>query len=395
VTQEAETPLLSSSRTPSSLTAERWTFTESTKVPTFEHIDSVGRPEQVFATPDGKTLVVVDNQRTFELRTGSKISSDPRPELAWPYARISPRGGHIALVEALQGRAWELGSNVSVLRSSDHSIVATFEGGADPHWIAEGVLAFRVGNQAQRLSLPDREAKTVGPAQSTHGCPNAALRGYTRVDESMCPGRRYSRVLAVDPAYTKWLVVDDDGAHETALRIVGLASGRERVIADRTTHAFPLYVEASPTGRRFCMTPKISGSYRLFCGRFPEGDDLTELADLGADRLPRTDWLDDDRFLVAEIGIVDLARGKRIELDTKIEHNFPPRLDGTLGPRYVVADTGWTYLLDLEQRTSTRIDVDAKGTREITFAEAVAAGRFWVTRSDPKTLRSALYEMRL
>jgi hypothetical protein len=52
-----------------------------------------------------------------------------------------------------------------------------------------------------------------------------------------------------------------------------------------------------------------------------------------------------------------------------------------------------TELADLEKRTSTRIDVDTEGTRQTTIAKAIAAGRFWVTRSDPKTLRTELYEM--
>jgi hypothetical protein len=339
-------------------------------------------------------MIVVSNDRSYEVRSPAKTTSNPTRTLAWPYARISPRADYAVLVQEEGGSRWEMGSDISILRFSDHTIVATVEGGADPLWIGDATLAFRVGNQAMRLDLPSTEPTLVGPRQKTHGCPNAALRGYTRVDDSMCPGKRFSRVVAVDAAYTKWLVVDDDGAHDTALRLVDLASGTDRVLADRASHGYPLGVLVSPRGTRYCMTPqKDNDTYRLYCGRFPEADDQVEVLDLGKDSWFRLAWLDEDRALAAGVGIIDLASGKRIAFDAKLERTA--RFEGTFGPRYLVAYMGLVYLLDLENKTSTRLDDTSEPGGYHIFASAAAAGRFWAIKMDRKSLASELVELKL
>lgn len=382
------------SRTRVVATSDTWTFKESGLLPSYAPIVTAGRPEQAFVTSDGNHLIVVDNDRSYQVRSPGQTTTNPTRALVWPYARISPRGDYAVLVTKEAGSRATMGSDIGVLRFSDHAIVATVEGGADPLWIGDATLAFRVGNQAERLDLPATEPTFVGGAQKTHGCPNAALRGYTRVDESMCPGGRFSRVLAVDSAYTTWLVVDDNGTHETALRVVDLVSGTDRVLADRASHGFPLYVTASPRGTRYCMTPKADkASYKLHCGRFPEADDLVEVLDLGSDRLPQTAWLDEDRLLVSGIGIVDLAHGTKTALDAKLQATS--RLEAPFGPRYVVADMGWVYLLDLENRTSTRLDdATTYGGHHVT-GKAAAAGRFWATTMETKSLDAELVELRL
>ncbi|NVB80636.1 MAG: hypothetical protein HOV81_19735 [Kofleriaceae bacterium] len=375
--------------------SETWKFKESTLAPSFTSIDTVDRPEHVFVTPDGQHMIVVANGRTYEVRSPGKRTPGPTRELVWPYVRISPRGDYAVLVQEEGGGRWGMGSDISILRFSDHTIVTTVAGGADPIWIGESTLAFRVGNQAERLDLPSTEPKLVGAPQKTHGCPNAALRGYTRVDESMCPGGRYSRVVAVDPAYTKWLVVDDDGAHDTALRLVDLASGTDRVLADRASHGYPLGVIVSPHGTRYCMTPQKddNDTYHLVCGRFPEADDQVEVLDLGKESWFRLAWLDDDRALAAGVGIIDLAAGKRIAIDAKLERTA--RFEGTFGPRYIVAYMGLVYLLDLEARTSMRLDDTSEPGGYHIFADAAAAGRFWATKMDRKSLASDLVELML
>jgi hypothetical protein len=386
-------PVKPASRTVPSTTSETWTFRESKLKPAFTKIATVARPQQVFVTPDARHMIVVSNDRSYEVRSPTKTTANPTHTLAWPYARISPRGDYAVLVQE-QGGGSDLGSDISVLRFADHLIVTTVEGGADPLWIGDSTLAFRVGNQAERLDLPSTEPKLVGSPQRTHGCPNAALRGYTRVDESMCPGKRYSRVVAVDAAYTKWLVVDDDGAHDIALRLVDIATGTDRVLADRASHGYPLGVLVSPRGTRYCMTPqKDNDSNRLYCGRFPEADDQVEVLDLGKESWFRLAWLDEDRALAAGVGIINLATGKRTAIDAKLERTT--RFEGTFGPRYIVAYMGWVYLLDLESKTSTRLDDTSEPGGYQVFAHAAAAGRFWATKMDRKSLASELVELEL
>ncbi|HEX5064331.1 MAG TPA: hypothetical protein VFV99_33380 [Kofleriaceae bacterium] len=384
----------SASRTASSFVSERWTFAESKLKPLFEPIETVSRPENMFVTADARNMIIVGNLRDYEVRSPHKSTHDPTRELAWPYVRLSPRGDYAAVVTESRPSKWDVGSDVAVIRFSDHAVMTTIEGGADPFWIDSSVLAFRVGNQAQRLELPSLKVTDVGSPQTTHGCPNAALRGYTRVDESMCPSGRYSRVVAVDAAYTKWLVVDDDGAHETALRLVDLASGRDRVLADRKSHGYPLYVTVSPHGTRYCMTPKHGkAGYRLYCGRFPEADDQVKVMELSGDTLPRTDWLDDDRFLLSPNKIIDLANGKQLELDAKLAS--ATTLSGNLGPHYVVARMGWVYVLDLETKTWTRLDTKPAPDATDVLDQATAAGRLWVTQITARAATTDLFELRL
>ena len=382
------------SRTVPVTSSETWTFKESTLKPAYTSIDTVALPENAFVTPDGRNMIVVSNDRSYQVRGPTKTTANPTRALVWPYARISPRGDYAVLVQEEGGSRWEMGSDISILRFSDHAIVTTVEGGADPIWIGDSTLAFRVGNQAERLDLPSTEPTLVGPPQKTHGCPNAALRGYTRVDDSMCPGKRYSRVIAVDAAYSKWLVVDDDGAHDIALRLVDVASGVDRVLADRASHGYPLDVFVSPRGTRYCMTPqKPNDTYRLYCGRFPEADDQTEVLDLGKESWFRFAWLDNDRALAAGVGIIDLAHGKRIAIDANLERTA--RFEGTFGPRYLLAYEGLVFLLDLETKTSTRLDDTSEPGGYQVFADAAAGGRFWATKMDRKSLRRELVEMKL
>lgn len=359
-----------SAATPSSLATETWTFTDNGLRPSYREIEPF--VDEAFVTRDGRHRVLLDNGREYRIVSPTKRTLGARA-LDYPYVRLSPRGDFVALFEVHEGVI-----NIVVSRLSDHEIVYTAERADDAFWIGDVELAYRSGKQALVVDVASGKTKAVGPAQ-TLGCED---RGPQYERQAVCPGNRFSRVVAVDAGMKHWLVFDSEGYHVDTIRRVELATGASTTLADGATHGFPLYPTVSPSGMRYCFTPKRDDVYRLHCGRFPQADGAQLAESSKGAHLPSAAWLDDDRLLLSSFGMIDLARGRRIVFETGLP-DFA-RL-APLGPRHVTVDAGIVLLLDLEKKTQTRLNPVQGPTRDGllgVYAAAAVGDELWVQRRD-------------